>query len=368
MASAVHSPLLGPLGGLSSIVLSPFFSGPLLVGATYYPETLRNAAASVLERLPEQLGALLSRVTPDDYSTAMTVLKVAVALGVIGKVNSTLSTMAHNSWRLGPAKGWDWPKEIAVVTGGASGIGKDTTLKLAALGVRVAVLDIQDLPKDMQGNASIRFYHCDVTSTESVAAAADAIRSDFGNPSILVNNAGVAQPKPILKTDPAFLRTIFGVNLISMWFTTQQFLPSMIEQNKGHVVTVASIASFVALATAADYSATKAGALAFHETLASELKHHYKAPDVLTTVVHPNFVRTPLIQDLAARLEKGGVRLLTSGEVADVIVDQIKSRRGAQRVIQSSATILAGLRAWPSWLQEFVRDIVGKGTAPRRRR
>ena len=165
---------------------------------------------------------------------------------------------------------------------------------------------------------------------------------------------------PILKASEDFLRRIFGVNLMSMWFTTQQFLPRMIQLNKGHILTVASIASFVALATAADYSATKAGALAFHEALTSEIKHQYKSPNVLTSVVHPNFVRTPLLNDFSGRLGRAGVRMLESDQVADEVVAHIKNRRGGQLVIPSSATVISGIRGWPTWLQEVVRDAVAK--------
>ena len=357
MASILYSPAIDALATLGRTILSPFVSGPILLSATCYPNTVRHVLDSVAKHLPEQIAAPLTSIP---CTTAITVLRTVVALGVLSIVNRALNTMASNSWRLRAGKGWDWPNEIAVVTGGSSGIGKCIVERLAALGVRVAVLDIQGLPKELQGNAHIRCFHCDVTSSESVAAAADAVRREIGHPSILINNAGVARPMPILKTNEAFLRRIMGVNLMSLWFTTQQFLPHMIQVDKGHVVTVASIASFVALATAADYSATKAGALAFHESLASEIKHQYKAPNVLTSVVHPNFVRTPLVEDFSNRLEQAGVRLLTSDLIADEIVARIKSKRGGQLVIPSSAAGISGIRGWPTWLQELVRDAVGR--------
>jgi NAD(P)-dependent dehydrogenase (short-subunit alcohol dehydrogenase family) len=339
------------------MAFSPFLSGPLLLSVTYYPDTVRDIIASVARSLPEQAVAWLSSLPP---APAMTALRVLVGLSLIRTVNRTLNTMASNSWRLCVAKGWDWPNEIAVVTGGSSGIGKGVVERLVALGVRVAVFDIQDLPKELQGNARIRFFYCDVTSSESVAAAADAVRGELGHPSILINNAGVAKPMPILKTSEEFLRRIFGVNVMSLWFTTQQFLPRMIQLNKGHIMTMASLASFVALATGADYSATKAGALAFHEALAAEIKHQYKSPNVLTSVVHPNFVRTPLLDDFSGRLQRAGVRLLESDRIADEVVAHIKNRRGGQLVIPSSATGISGIRGWPTWLQEIVRDAVAK--------
>lgn len=357
MASILYSPAIDVLASAGRIILSPLLSAPILLSVTYYPDAVRQVVASVAKSLPQQVVASLSSLP---CLPAITALRVLVVLSLLRTANRALNTVASNSWRLGAAKGWDWPNEIAVVTGGSSGIGRVIVERLAALGVRVAVLDIQDLPKEMQGNARILFFHCDVTSSESVAAAADAVRCEFGHPSILVNNAGIARPMPILKTQEEYLRRIFGVNVMSLWFTTQQFLPRMIQVNKGHIVTVASIASFVSLATAADYSATKAGALAFHESLASEIKHQYKAPNVLTSVVHPNFVKTPLLDDFSSRLERAGVRLLTSDRIADEVVAQIKSRRGGQLVIPSSAMGISGIRGWPTWLQELLRDAVAK--------
>ncbi|KAK4184344.1 hypothetical protein QBC35DRAFT_506105 [Podospora australis] len=365
MASLLYSPVIEHIATLGGLALSPFVSGPLLFSATYYPDTVRDALASIASKAPEVVAAQIASLPGLlDSPNFMTGLRVVTGLAVASKLNQIFNTMAHNSWRLGAAKGWDdWSDEIAVVTGGCSGIGKDIVQRLAAMGMRVAVLDIADFPKDMEGNPRVKYCHCDVTLLESVTAAADTVRRGFGHPTILINNAGIANPKPILKTDEAFLRKIIGVNLMSLWFTTQQFLPNMVQKNKGHVVTVASIASFVALATAADYSATKAGALAFHETLVSEIKNQYKAPNVLATVVHPNFVRTPLVAPFSNRLETAGVKMLTSDVVADAVVNQIKSKRGGQLVIPSSATGISGIRGWPTWLQEVIRDAVAKGAA-----
>jgi NAD(P)-dependent dehydrogenase (short-subunit alcohol dehydrogenase family) len=254
---------------------------------------------------------------------------------------------------------WDWPTEIAVVTGASSGIGKDIAQKLANLGVQVAILDIQQPPKDVESHQNISFYHCDVTSTESIAAAAERIQNELGHPTILINNAGITLPTPILKLPESFLRKIVGVNLMSLWFTTQAFLPHMIQMNKGHIITIASMASFIALPRGADYSATKAGALAFHESLACEIKHFYKSPNILTTVVHPNFVSTPLITDLEQELKSAGMPILSSQYVAEQVVSQVKCGRGGQLII-GAPSLITGIRGWPTWLQESLRDVLGR--------
>ena len=96
-------------------------------------------------------------------------------------------------------------------------------------------------------------------------AAAKQIKQQLGAPSILINNAGILDAHTILATKHAYLRKIFDVNVLSNWTTAQAFLPDMIAQNKGHVVTVASGASYVGVAGMADYTATKAAILSFHE-------------------------------------------------------------------------------------------------------
>jgi len=366
MSSLLYSSFLGTVQQLTGFVLSPLTTGPLLLAASKFPEQTREAISNVATHLPEAAINALTLPWDIDSPTVLTALRVLLAVGIVRKVNQTLSTMSHNSWRLSAAKGWNWPTEVVVITGGSSGIGKDIVVRLLNdLGVKgVAIMDIQEPPADLRNDRRVKFYKCDITSSEAVAEAANKIRADFGqDPSILINNAGVARPAPILETDEKFLRTIMGVNLMSHWFTTQNFLPAMVKKNKGHIITVASVASFVALPTAADYAATKAGALAFHETLSTEMSHIYKAPEVLTTVVHPNFVRTPLVAGFQGQLESAGVKLMTSDRIADRVVAQIKDRRGGQVIIPDTDGIVSGLRGWPSWLQQLIRDVLAKGAA-----
>ncbi|KAJ4012525.1 hypothetical protein NW752_008223 [Fusarium irregulare] len=354
MSSLLYHPALNYIQSLNDFFMSPMLSCPLLLTSIYAPTVTNNALSSIASHLPPEISPTLN------LQMINKVLLIWTSLSILRSINRILNMMAHNSWRLRPASNWSWTNEIAVVTGGSSGIGLSIVQRLTAMGIQIAVLDIQDLPKELQTNDRVKFYRCDVTTVESVAEAADAVRRELGHPTILINNAGITSPMPILKMSESFLRKIMGVNLMSLWFTTQQFLPRMIQLNKGHIITVASIASFVALATGADYSATKAGALSFHESLASEIKHFYKAPNVLTTVVHPNFVRTPLVEGFVDRLERGGVRLLTPDDIAKEVVAQIKRRRGGQLIVPKSASAISGIRGWPTWLQEILRDMIGR--------
>jgi len=344
---------LGPFlfGPVQRVALNPVLTGALLWAFTKSPPAIR-------ERFLHHFASLLDdRRIPRLIKT----LKWLFALGLVARVNRVLNTAALNAWRLKSEKRrWDWKKEVAVVTGGCSGIGEVVVKGLMKKGVKVAVIDIQPLPDSLQNFADVKFYQCDITSALAVQEAADWIRADLGAPSILVNNAGIASAHTILDTSDEWLHKIFDVNLLSNFTTVKAFLPDMIAKNKGHVVTVASAASFVTVAGLVDYCSTKAGVFAFHEGLNQELKHRYFAPAVLTTSVHPNWVRTPLVKPWENSLKKTKSEVLTPQTVADAIVNQILSCTSGQIIIPTNLDKVSGLRGWTNWLQELVRDGTSK--------
>ncbi|CAI4217772.1 unnamed protein product [Parascedosporium putredinis] len=270
---------------------------------------------------------------------------------------------ALNNWRLTGHPGWEWEKEVAVVTGGCSGIGKEVVLGLVANGVRVAILDVQPLPKDLEAIDAVHYWACDISSPAAVKAAADEIRSTLGNPSILINNAGMAFKDTILDASPDRIQKIVSVNLVALWWTTREFLPAMITANKGHIFTVASMASYVAMPMSAHYAATKSGALSFHEALRSEIKHMYKAPGVLTTAVHPMWVKTDMTAPHAEDIERHHGPMMMASDIANPIVKQVLDRRGGHLLIPGSGGLASGFRGFPSWLQEAILDRIGKNTA-----
>lgn len=346
------------LGGFAFIgrcALAPLLTGPLLGLLLYTPAQTYGSILEVAS-LPRNL----------DLRTLTHVLGVLVAIGIVRTTNSALNACATNNWQIRAGSGWNWPSEVAVVTGGCSGIGKAIAEALTAHGIRVAVLDVQKKPEDMESNNLITYFHCDISSPARIIETADKIRTDVGIPSILVNNAGVTGSHTILKTPAEFLGRIFDINILSHWRLVQQFVPAMIQNNKGHVVTVASVNSYLTNSANADYVATKAAALAFHEGLSSELKIWYKAPGVKTTIVHPSWVRTPLIE--ASVLGSGQdpkilETMLRPEEVAEVIVCQVVSRRGAQLFVPSAVAPISWLKGLPNWMQELVRDWFGKTSA-----
>jgi all-trans-retinol dehydrogenase (NAD+) len=191
-----------------------------------------------------------------------------------------------------------------------------------------------------------------------VHTAAEAVRSDHGSPSILINNAGIGNANTILETTPKSLQILFGVNLFSHWYTIQEFLPDMIAKHKGHIMSTSSMSAWLGFAGAAEYTATKTGLTALHETLTQELKHRYKCPQIKTSIVYPTWTRTRLITSIEQEIQGTKQPIMDPEDVAQAMVKQIISARSGQILLGPS--LATAIRAFPMWLQEIIRDGLGQ--------
>ncbi|KAI5209922.1 NAD(P)-binding protein [Aureobasidium subglaciale] len=336
----------------------------LLKAAPFSPVVTGAALLVLLGKGPESIQRpvydyLHQILKPHNIGRLITTLKWLFAYGLIKSVNEALNQLCRNNFSLRSSKAdWDWDNEIAVVTGGSSGFGALFTKDLSAKGIHVVAMDVNPLPKHLENNPKISFFKCDVTDPEAVNKIAEEVRSKVGHPSILINNAGIGGQRTILKTTPAQLQKLMGVNLLSHYYLVQAFLPNMIANKKGHVVSIASIASFVAAPGIVDYSCSKAAVLAFNEGLGAELRSIYRCPEIKTTAVHPFFADTPIIAAGKAELQKAGAKILDPQDVSDAVVDQILNARGGQILLSNGfGPALRALRGLPWWLQESFRRI-----------
>ncbi|KAI0700718.1 retinal short-chain dehydrogenase/reductase [Cytidiella melzeri] len=186
---------------------------------------------------------------------------------------------------------FDWGEQIVVVTGGASGVGELIANTLAVRNVTVAVLDVNPIVTE---NYNIEYYKCDISKWEEVEATAKKIQEELGHPTVLVNNAGVVQGKPLVDLSPEDIQQTFSVNTIGHFYTLKAFLPEMIKQKNGHIISMASVAGIVGMAQMTDYNASKAALISLHESLRYELDHVYKTPAIRTTLVVAGHILTPL--------------------------------------------------------------------------
>ena len=189
-------------------------------------------------------------------------------------------------------------ERVAIVTGGASGIGRAIAQALGAEGARVAILDLNEAGaretaealRAAGGEASA--IRSDVTAGREVEAAVATVVSRYGAIHILVNNAGWDRPIPFLETDEAFWDKILALNLKAYFHMARVVLPHMIRQGGGKVVAIASDAGRVGSTGEAVYSAAKGGVIAFTKTLAREMSRHR----INVNCVCPGPSDTPLFQ------------------------------------------------------------------------
>lgn len=286
-------------------------------------------------------------------------LRIAFALSLIRRVNSWLGRRVINR---AISDKYDWPREIIVVTGGSNGFGKQLVLLLARRAKsRIAVLDV--IAPDYRLPAGVKYFKCDITSPEAITAAAAEIRTAFGgDPTILINNAGIIYARPILENSETEVQKMFEVNTLAQYKLLREFLPPLIKRNHGMVVTIASQGGNCSTPGMTAYCASKAASISLHEGLASELMTRYHAPRVRTVLVTPAFAKTFVTRDLVPE-DSFLSPLLEPETVAEAVVDQVlKGESGYVGVSASANWFTFNLRSMPLWFQTGLRDRLDKTT------
>ncbi len=197
-------------------------------------------------------------------------------------------------------------KKIAVVTGGASGIGAATARRLAAEGARVIVADLQiDAARELAGEISGEAVELDVTDFAAVHEAFDQVAASHGPVDILINNAGTDRFAFFVHTDEQLWDFLLAVNVKGVFNCTHAVLPSMHERKGGVIVNVASEAGRTGSPGSVTYSAAKAAVIGFTKAIALESARY----GVRSNAVAPGPVETPLFNAAAEMLGELGERL-----------------------------------------------------------
>lgn len=213
---------------------------------------------------------------------------------------------------------------VAIITGGASGIGAEVARQLLDLGARVAVLDVRVESADNRSLA----ISTDVSDSASVQAAIAEVVAQYGGIDILVNNAGIGAQGSVDVVDDAEWAKVLSVNVTGMARVASAALPSLRASPTASIVNVASIAATAGLPQRALYSASKGAVLALTRAMAAD----HLADGVRVNCVNPGTADTPWVgrlletasdpdaerAALAARQPHG--RLVSMGEIAQAIL------------------------------------------------
>ncbi|MDQ4128808.1 MAG: 3-oxoacyl-ACP reductase [Actinomycetota bacterium] len=191
--------------------------------------------------------------------------------------------------------------KVAVITGGASGIGRETARRFAAEDARVSIVDLADEPggevaRELDG----LYVHADVTDRDDVERMYRETAERFGGIDVLFNNAGISPPDDdsILETELEAWERVQSVNLKSVFLCCKYGIPHLLERGGGSVVNTASFVAVMGAATSQiSYTASKGGVLA----MSRELGVQFARQGVRVNALCPGPVNTPLLQELFAK-------------------------------------------------------------------
>ncbi|QPQ32599.1 SDR family NAD(P)-dependent oxidoreductase [Lysinibacillus sp. JNUCC 51] len=244
--------------------------------------------------------------------------------------------------------------KVAIITGGGTGIGKETALLFAKEGAKVVITDINEQSgsaavKDIQAiGGEALFVHHDVSNEDDWKKVADETINTFGKVDVLFNNAGIYIIKPLAEIELAEWNRLMSINVTGVFLGMKHIMPLMAKQNKGSVINASSIAGLTGAAGHVLYGASKGAVRIMTKDAAME----YASAGVRVNSIHPGYIDTRMA-DYASETtgnskEQLGKNLFPLGrlgsvnEVAKMVLflasDESSFSTGAEFVIDGGAT------------------------------
>ncbi|HYA12437.1 MAG TPA: 3-oxoacyl-[acyl-carrier-protein] reductase [Thermodesulfovibrionales bacterium] len=217
----------------------------------------------------------------------------------------------------------DFKGQVAIVTGGARGIGRAIADRLAQRGVGVAIADINS---DEANEAAAALtaagvkaigIKLDVSKSEEVKKVFEDIRKEFSRIDILINNAGITKDGIMLRMKDEDWDAVIDINLRSVFLCSREVVREMSQRRYGRIVNITSVAAFMGNPGQANYSAAKAGIVGFTKTIAKE----YASRGITVNAVAPGFIQTAMTDALPEKVKeevKKQIPLGTFGTADDV--------------------------------------------------
>jgi NAD(P)-dependent dehydrogenase (short-subunit alcohol dehydrogenase family) len=244
--------------------------------------------------------------------------------------------------------------QVAIVTGGASGIGRETCKLFVAEGATVMIADLvseaaEGLAAELRAQGyEVAAMAVDVTNMEEAQNLAETTVSNFGRIDILANIAG-GSAGPVIKTKySSFAESskerwdeMVGLNLYGTLNCTRVVVNHMIERQRGKIINIASVAGVIGMQKAAEYAAAKGGVIAFTKTLAKELAQY----GINVNCISPGVIGTPRVRESAADMLQtwlGGIPLGRLGEPEDVANSVLFLASGESSYITGENIVVAG--------------------------
>lgn len=193
--------------------------------------------------------------------------------------------------------------KVAIVTGGASGIGRATVEKFLAEGARVAIWDVNEAKATtvlhtFQAGSNLQFYNVNTADAAACKQAAEKVVTDFGRLDILINNAGITRDATTKKMTSEQWNQVIDVNLSGVFNCTQAVYPYMAEQEWGRIISASSVVGLYGNFGQANYAATKAGVIAMSKVWAKEFGRY----NITANAVAPGFIHTEMMDTIPEKV------------------------------------------------------------------
>jgi 3-oxoacyl-[acyl-carrier protein] reductase len=192
----------------------------------------------------------------------------------------------------------DFSSRVAIVTGGARGIGREIALKLAEAGATVVVSDIANAEPVAEEIRAMKRQSLAVPANVSLSADVDKLVettvNKYGRVDILVNNAGIARDQLLLRMSEEDWDAVLNVNLKSVFLCTRAVLRHMLKQRWGRIISISSIVGIMGNPGQANYASAKAGIIGFTKTLSKEVGSR----GITVNAIAPGFIDTQMTKQL----------------------------------------------------------------------
>ena len=211
--------------------------------------------------------------------------------------------------------------KVAVVTGGAQGIGKAIAELLAQRGAQVVIADINLEKAQVTAQAITDDTGCravalpvNVADSASAQAMIDATLKEFGRIDLLINNAGTTRDNLIMRMSDAEWDLVLGINLKGAFNCSKAAIRSMMKQRSGRIVNISSVSGLAGQAGQTNYSSSKAGLIGFTKALAREVGSR----GITVNAVAPGFVPTDLTSEILVKMKDEAIKMTPLGRLGSV--------------------------------------------------
>lgn len=282
---------------------------------------------------------------------------------VVNLVPWSSGVWTNRSWRGGVTGLFSGPsivrdEQVVLVTGGASGVGEMIVETLGVMGVTVVVLDLVE--RETQWD-DVYYFKCDLADPKAIGATLAAVREEVGEPTILINNAGVVQGKLLTELTLEEVKQTFDVNVLAQFTFIRELLPAMLKKGSGHIVTVSSVLALNGVAQLSDYCASKQALIGLHESLRYELKYRHADVPIRTTLLLPGHIRTPLFASIAptSRLANFVFPVQNPHDVAKKVISALETEQSREIYVPRIGGWVGLVKGMPSWVVDWVISVSG---------